>query len=332
MSENFEKYEYKPEVFLESIDRARVTLGIKKNELSTSLGFKPGYFSTSLSEKANMRLVNAFRFSSAVGITLNEAIRGKTDTRFQKFLNERGVRYDDLPSDCILRTYTYKAIIPSFYDAIAFSGNEDLIDLIWKCMTMDSQRLFQFFYLTIENGSPKKAFAGLEGFDRDFNALYKSQEYPNIVGLFGEHGLNHEMYRRFLQKKKPEFAKIAGLSLSQLYKYLHAFNNTEKTITEPQLGRVVDICNRLDADIDLMISPCYSIERFSNINLDVYDNQGSIRRLEVWHEHFFATFRNAFSALKLLQVIENYYWYICVYDRDEEQAKSMVELARRLSA
>ncbi len=327
----FEKYEYEPRLFLESIDNARETLGIKKNELSTSLGFKPGYFSTSLSEKANMRLVNAFRFSSAVGITLDEAIRGKTDTRFQRFLKERGILYDDLPSDCILRKYIYKAIIPSFYDAIAFSGNEKLVDLIWRCLTMDSQRLFQFFYLVIESGSPKKAFAGIEDFDHDFNTLYNSQDHPNVIGLFGEHGLHHEMFRLFLQDNKPEFAEKAGLSLSQLYKYLHAFENTERTVTEPQLGRVVDICNRLDADIDLMLSPCYSIERFSNINLNDYDYEGQARRLDVWHERFFITFRNAFSALKLLQVIENYYWLTCVFDRDEEQAEKMVELARRLS-
>ncbi len=328
-----ELYMYSRETFWTSIDRAREKLGYKKNQFSRMLDASPGYFSTCLNDLTDMKISYAWKYAAAVGLTLDEAVRGDGRNRYMDFLEKRHVSYNELPKDSIMKSYLYKSLLPTIYDAADFCRDPNVLDIVKSCLLMDGQHLFQFFFMLFRSDYVREIKDWMQDYPQDFNNLKNSLMKPDVNDLFWRNGVHHKIGEEGLLgdsnslsngAKMRGFAERLGISLGQLYKYLRIGDNKTGIKTEPRLSRVIEICNALDGNVDAMIEPCYSFATFSNISwmeLQQYDTEFSF-----WERYFLRNFREPFHALPLLFVIINQYGCLA-----ESERKTMTEMALRMA-
>ncbi len=312
-----EPYEYSRQTYWESIDRARERLGLKKNQFSRMLGATPGYFSTCLNDLTDMKISYAWKYAAAVGLTLDEAIRGDGRNSYIDFLASKHISYERLPEDSMLRSYLYKSLIPTLFQAVDLCRDRNIVDIVKGCLMMDDKHLFQFFYKIFRSDYADNRESWAQDYPQDYNGLRESLMKPAVNELFwlngvhhkiGEEGLLGELEQQSKGARMKAFAQKLGISLGQLYKYQRIGENSAGTTTEPRLSRVVEICNALGANVDEMIEPCHSIKTYANADLHVYQEYDT--DFTVWKKRFFRIFQNNFHALPLIAMIINQYGYI----------------------
>ena len=330
-----ELYTYSRETFWTSIDQARKRLGYKKNQFSGMLNASPGYFSTCLNDLTDMKISYAWKYAAAVGLTLDEAVRGDGRNRYLDFLEKRHIPYDKLPEDSIMKSYLYKSLIPTIFDAADFCKDRKVLDVVKSCLLMDGQHLFQFFYKVFHSDHINEKKDWMTNYPQDYNELRNSMMMPDVNDLFWTHGVHHKIGEEGLLgdlnglshgAKMRGFAERLGISLGQLYKYLRIGEHKAGTTTEPRLSRVIEICNALNVNVDTMIEPCHSFVTFSNIGWiepQLYDTDFTF-----WEKHFLRNFRGPFHALPLLFVIINEYGNLAEFEQNAktEMALKMANL------
>ncbi len=333
---DFKEYRYEPERFWNTLDETRERLGIRKYDLSRILGKKESYYASSLTHGSDMKLSTAYKLSSAVGLTLDEAFRGETKGVFVRFLEEQSIDLGKLPEDSLLRTYPHKALIPTFFRACSVCRDSNVVDIVSYCLKTDVQHLFMYFFKTSYGYAESRVYDWMGPDPRDFNDLrYDYESMPNILQQFWQGGVKRSfgMAVGFDKALKPrgkeiqEFSERLGLPAAQMYKYLQGMDdNTTKVVAEPKLSRIADICNALSMNIDDMVEPIYSIDRWVGGYESSYRDHDN--EFDLWHDRFFINFRNIFRALPLLQaVIDNYRLMRYPVNKNEKR-DHMADMAR----
>lgn len=292
--QQFIKYHYDNEIVWKNLEEARLSIGISKTDVATSLRINPKQYAVSSNAKPTMKLNNAFLFSVAVGLTLDEAVRGVEESCFLRYLKHHKIDFASLPTDSIIRIYPYKALISTFDSFVALCPDKRLREVIQNCIKMSKADLMQFFYRTV----------GVRG---DFNLLYDSMSVADPIDLFCQNGLSREL-RRFSSKQ--EFAEHIGLTLGQLSRYLNYAENKEKDTSDkrietvPLLDKVLDICNCIKVNLDQMLKPLYVYDDFIDLRLkDAVDDSDKMYYFRVSFDYFSSVFR----ALPVLNPIVNRY-------------------------
>ncbi len=308
--QQFVPYQYDKETLWDSLESARFVLGFSKADVAASLNMNSKQYAVATNAKPNMKLSNAFFFAAAVGLTIDEAVRGVRESCFSKFLKRSGIDFATLPADSIVRRYPYKALIATFDSFIAVCPDDRLRDVICNCMTMGKADFMQFFYRTA-------------GAEEDFNSLYESMAVADPVDLFGQNGLSREMHR---YRSKQEFAARIGLTLGQLSRYLNYSENKglqpveKKIATVPLLDKVLNICNSLHVSIDEMMKPLFVYDDFIDLRLELaVDDSDKMFYFRKSFDHF----SNIFQALPVLFPIVNRF---CASSGDNR--KRILELSK----
>lgn len=288
--QQFVPYQYDKETLWDSLESARFVLGFSKADVAASLNMNSKQYAVATNAKPNMKLSNAFFFAAAVGLTIDEAVRGVRESCFSKFLKRSGIDFATRPADSIVRRYPYKALIATFDSFIAVCPDDRLRDVICNCMEMGKADLMQFFYRVV-------------GAEEDFNRLAESAAVADPVDLFGQNGLAREM-RRYGSKQ--EFAAHIGLTLGQLARYLNYTGNKglqpadQKIATVPLLDKVLNICNILHVGIDEMMKPLFIFDDFIDSRLETaVDDSDKMYYFRLSFDHF----SNIFQALPVLYPI-----------------------------
>lgn len=286
----FAPYQYNKETFWDSLETARSALGISKADVAGSLHINPKQYAVAANSKPNMKLTNAFLYAAAVGLSLDEAVRGAAESRFLRVLQQNDINLTSLPSDSIVRSFPYKGLIPTFVDFVALSPDKRLQTTIISAITMSKADLMQFFYR-------------VAGTEADFNRLFSSMSVADPMDLFVQNGLAREM-RRYGSKQ--EFAVRIGLTLGQLLRYLNHTENKnlqsadQKIATVPLLDKVLNICNSLQVSIDGMMKPLFIFDDFVDIRLEsAVDDSDKM----YYFRRSFDYFSNIFQALPVLYPI-----------------------------
>ena len=309
--QQFIPYRYDKEALWDNLERSRSALGLSKTDVASSLQINPKQYAVAANNRPNMRLSNAFYYAVAVGLTLDEAVRGIEESRFFSFLRQYNLVFSALPADSLLRSYPYKGLIPTFISFLSQAPDNLLCAMIVNAVIMAKSDLMQFFYRVV-------------GVNTDFNSMFESRAVADPVDLFGENGLRREL-RRFASKQ--EFASYIGLTLGQLSRYINHIDNkglqpAEKKIeTVPLLDKVLDICNSLKVDIDHMLKPLFIFDDFIDLRLESAANDSDkmfFFRLSFDH------FTNIFQALPVLYPIVNRY---C--GASDEKRNHILELSRQ---
>lgn len=292
--QQFIKYHYDNEIVWKNLEEARLSIGISKTDVATSLRINPKQYAVSSNAKPTMKLNNAFLFSVAVGLTLDEAVRGVEESSFLRYLKHHKIDFASLPTDSIIRRYPYKTMIVTFDSFVAFCPDNRLREVVQNCVKKSKSDLMQFFYRTV-------------GVGEDFNLLYDSMSVADPVDLFCQNGLSREL-RRFSSKQ--EFAEHIGLTLGQLSRYLNYAENKEKDTSDkrietvPLLDKVLDICNCIGVNLDQMLKPLYVYDDFIDLRLkDAVDDSDKMYYFRVSFDYFSSVFR----ALPVLNPIVNRY-------------------------
>lgn len=292
--QQFIKYHYDNEIVWKNLEEARLSIGISKTDVATSLRINPKQYAVSSNAKPTMKLNNAFLFSVAVGLTLDEAVRGVEESCFLRYLKHHKIDFASLPTDSIIRMYPYKALIATFDSFVALCPDKRLREVIQNCIKMSKADLMQFFYRAV-------------GVREDFNLLYDSMSVADPIDLFCQNGLSREL-RRFSSKQ--EFAEHIGLTLGQLSRYLNYAENKEKDTSDkrietvPLLDKVLDICNCIEVNLDQMLKPLYVYDDFIDLRLkDAVDDSDKMYYFRVSFDYFSSVFR----ALPVLNPIVNRY-------------------------
>lgn len=290
----FVQYVYDKLFLWDNLERSRSALGISKTDVAASLQINPKQYAVSSKNRPNMKLSTAFFYAVAVGLTLDEAVRGIEESRFLSFLHQNDLDFTSLPEDSILRSYPYKGLIPTFIGFLAQAPDKLLYATAINVVTMAKSDLMQFFYRVV-------------GVQTDFNSLFESRAVADPVDLFGENGLHREL-RRFASKQ--EFASYIGLTLGQLSRYLNYMDNkdlqpAEKKIeTIPLLDKVLGICNILEVGIDQMMKPLFIFDDFIDLRLESATNDSDKM---FYFRLSFDHFSRIFQALPVLCPIVNRY-------------------------
>ena len=290
----FVPYHYSKGFLWDNLESARSALGLSKADVAASLGINSKQYAVATNARPNMKLSNAFYYAVAVGLTLDEAIRGVEESCFLRYLKHHKIDFASLPVDSIIRMYPYKALIATFDSFISVCPDYRLRTVICNCMAMDKANLMQFFY-------------GPTGVEEDFNLLFNSMSVADPVDLFCQNGLTREL-RRFGTKQN--FAERIGLTLGQLSRYLNYTENREKNTsykrieTVPLLDKVLDICNCIEVNLDQMLKPLFVIDDFIDLRLkDAVDDSDKMYYFRVSFDYFSSVFR----ALPVLNPIVNRY-------------------------
>ena len=290
--QQFEAYNYSKETFWENIDSARISLGLSKADVSLLLRQNSKQFAVALKAKPTMKLTNAFDYSVAVGLSLDEAVRGSKESRFLKLLHQHSISYTSLPVDSIFRSYPYKALLATFDEFVALCPDSRLEAIITNCFTMAQSELMQFFYQIV-------------GVDSDFLTLFSSTAVADPVDLFGANGLHRELG---FYASKHAFAEHIGLTLGQLSRYLNYTENKTRSSngkrieTVPLLDKVLDICNRLGVGVDELLKPLFVFDDFIDPRLGTaVEESEKMYYFRLSFEHF----TNVFQALPVLYPVVN---------------------------
>lgn len=290
--QQFIPYKYDKEALWDTLERSRSALGLSKADVAASLRINSKQYAVASKSRPNMKLSNAFFYAVAVGLTLDEAVRGIEESRFLSFLHQNDLDFTSLPEDSILRSYPYKGLIPTFIGFLAQAPDKLLYATAINVVTMAKSDLMQFFYRVV-------------GVQTDFNSLFESRAVADPVDLFGENGLHREL-RRFASKQ--EFASYIGLTLGQLSRYLNYMDNkdlqpAEKKIeTIPLLDKVLGICNILEVGIDQMMKPLFIFDDFIDLRLESATNDSDKM---FYFRLSFDHFTNVFQALPVLYPVVN---------------------------
>lgn len=289
----FVPYHYSKGFLWDNLESARSALSLSKADVAASLGINSKQYAVATNARPNMKLSNAFYYAVAVGLTLDEAIRGAQESCFSRFLKQHIIDFKSQPSDSIIRKYPYKTLIATYGNFVALCPDKRLREVIQNCIKMSKADLMQFFYRT--------------GAGEDFNLLYDSMSVADPVDLFCQNGLAREC-RRYSSKQK--FATRIGLTLGQLSRYLNytgnkILNPTDKRIaTVPLLDKVLNICNSLNVGIDEMMKPLFMFDDFIDLRLkDAVDDSDKMYYFRVSFDYFSSVFR----ALPVLNPIVNRY-------------------------
>ncbi len=334
----FKGYEYNPELLWNTLDAARIQLGIRKNELSNTIGRMESFYAAYMFKKPDMKLTTAFKLASAVGLTLDEALRGESNGVFFKYLDAKGLEINDLPKDSILRSFPFKSLIPTFHSASELCFDHNIGELVSHCLTADIHHLSMLFLMSSPNNEISRVYDWMGYEPKDFDELrYDYDTLPNILQQFWSGGVHYQFGRtigfdkltKATGKEMREFAEKLGISVTQLYRYLHGMeDDTTKIVAEPKLSRIVEICNVLGVNFDDMVEPIYSFNRWTGGYIDAFrdpDNEFSL-----WHSRFYVAFRNTFKALPILQAIIDNYRLMEYLPNKEEKRDQMLEMARRI--
>lgn len=326
---NCPPYEYTNETVWKSIDYSRQYLGYTKKELAEEIGISPTFFSDCMRNKPDMRLSVAVAFTSAVGLSLDDAVRGDGENTYLRFLRNHGMDYYSLPKDSLLRSLSRKALIPTFYAAIDFCRDTRIKTIIYACLRMPSRSLY-FYFRTVMGSDyyPGPNLDWMDGIPMDFDSLCKYVCQPKVSPLFWN-GVRHEFE---IQDIFPEqsfeaqiFADKLGLSVGQITKYLrNSRGETEKSNSEPRLKRATEICNNLGRDLDFLLEPVYSLQKWFFVDVD--SRQGEFwTPFEKWYNQFYIGFRNAFRTFLILQVFVERFHCVSEIEKDRmtNQAKSI---------
>lgn len=301
--QQFIPYRYDKEALWDNLERSRSALGLSKTDVASSLQINPKQYAVAANNRPNMKLSTAFFYAVSVGLTLDEASRGIEESRFLHLLHQNDLDFISLPEDCLLRSYPYKGLIPTFVGFLSQAPDYFLCATIINALVMARADLMQFFYRVV-------------GADADFNSLFESRAVADPVDLFGENGLHREL-RRFASKQ--EFASHIGLTLGQLSRYLNYMDNkglqpAEKRIeTVPLLDKVLDICNSLKVGIDHMLKPLFIFDDFIDLRLESATNDSDKM---FYFRLSFDHFSRIFQALPVLFPIVNRY---CATTEDNRQ-------------
>lgn len=307
----FVPYHYSKQLLWDNLESARSALGQSKADVAASLGINSKQYAVAANARPNMKLNNAFLFSVAVGLTLDEAIRGSQESCFSRFLKQHIIDFKSQPSDSIIRKYPYKTLIATYDNFVALCPDKRLREVIQNCIKMSKADLMQFFYRTAGTG-------------RNFNLLYDSMSVADPVDLFCQNGLSREL-RRFSSKQ--EFAEHIGLTLGQLSRYLHYAENKDKEApdkrieTVPLLNKVLDICNCIGVNLDQMLKPLYVYDDFIDLRLkDAVNDSDKMYYFRVSYDHF----SNILQALPVLYPIVN-----CFCAASDDNRKYIYELSQK---
>lgn len=289
----FVPYHYSKQLLWDNLESARSALGQSKADVAASLGINSKQYAVATNARPNMKLSNAFYYAVAVGLTLDEAVRGAQESCFSRFLKQHIIDFKSQPSDSIIRKYPYKTLIATYGNFVALCPDKRLREVIQNCIKMSKADLMQFFYRT--------------GAGEDFNLLYDSMSVADPIDLFCQNGLSREL-RRFSSKQ--EFAEHIGLTLGQLSRYLNYAENKEKDTSDkrietvPLLDKVLDICNCIEVNLDQMLKPLFVYDDFIDLRLkDAVDDSDKMYYFRVSFDYFSSVFR----ALPVLNPIVNRY-------------------------
>lgn len=257
--QQFVPYQYDKNIIWDSIETARFSLGLSKVDVATALQINSKQYAVTSNSRPNMQLSNAFLYTVAVGLSLDEAIRGTEESCFIRFLYQNGLSFDQLPADSLIRHTPYKGLIPTFIDFVSLSPDNRLSATIINAVAMPKADMMQFFYRVV----------GTEV--EDFNDLFESMSVADPVDLFGENGLHRELMK---YSSKQEFASHIGLTLGQLSRYLNYTENKrlqhsgKKIATVPLLDKTISICNVLHVGINEMMKPLFLFDDFIDSRLE----------------------------------------------------------------
>lgn len=335
--ESCQPYTFDKDTVWKSIDESREHLRYTKKDLAEKLQVSPSFFSDCMRTKPNMRLSVAMNFTAVTGLSLDDAVRGDGENRYFRFLETHGIRYDWIPEDCLMRTLAQKALIPTFYSAIDYCRDKRIKAVIHACLLMDSRSLYHYFRTVMgPEYYPGPYLDWMEGIPMDFDSLCKHVLSPNIVPQFWEGGVRHEFGVQIgfphLDFDKPQvgiddesryFAYRLGLSVGQMTKYLrNSRGEQEKANSEPRLGRAAEICNALGKDLDYMVEPVYSLQKWHYADVDANKNE-LWTPFEKWYMNFYTNFRNIFRAFPILQVFVERFNAVSEFEKEQmaEQAK-----------
>ena len=326
------------ETVWKNIDQARERFHYTKKELALRLGLTASTYSDCLKKPIDMRLSYAMEILAGVGLSFNDALweqefpEDKASNRFFSFLENIGLDYDskDLPKDCLLREYDLKALLPTFYAAVDFCRDKRIVTIIQRCLVMSDRDLYHFFCTVMGSNSIEpmakwmqevplkyddlRAYDQLQ--DQGERRKWHHVHAPNVVERFWEGGICHAMKDNlgspFVCKSgRPniEAADIAdyletqdySLSVGQVTKYLrNSRGESEKANSEPRLSRAVMISSKFDSDLDSMVEPLYSFEKWkTDIDTPAPFETDAFTR---WYNRFYSRFRETFKSFVLLQV------------------------------
>lgn len=351
-------YSYNKATVWKNIERAREQLRYSKKELAEKLGMTASTYSDCVAKPIDMRLSYAMEILAGVGLTLDEALRDNSEIRYFSFLSEADIDYNspNLPKDCLLRDYDLKALLPTFYDAINFCRDKRIVTIIQSCLVMRDRNLYRFFCTTmggrdyaapwakwmqeLETDGVPLTYENLRSFDamREQSHRWHHVCAPNIVTQFWENGIHNEFGKQVgfsrleqnQQEKKNDydlkiFAERLGVSVGQLTKYIRkSRGEQEKANSEPRLSRAVHIANALGKNLDYLVEPIYSLEKWTTCDIDAPAQFQDV--FTRWYNRFYGNFRNIFQSFVLLQVFVERFRV-----SNENERNEMESLAKSLS-
>lgn len=335
-------YSYSKDTVWKSIEESREWIRYTKKDLAEKLDISPSFFSDCMKAKPDMRLSVALQFTSVVGLSLDDAVRGDGKNTYLQFLKDHGMDYYgyNLPEDSLARTLAQKALIPTFYAAVDFCRDTRIKTIIHACLRMSSRSLY-FYFRTVMGSDyyPGPLPEDMEGIPMDFDSLCKHARYPKIVPQFWQGGVRHEFAVQVGLPHLPEpeddeekdreahaFADRLGLSIGQMTKYLrNSRGEQEKANSEPRLKRATEICNALGKDLDYMVEPIYSLQKWTNANVDPIPDE-MWTPFQKWYRNFYTNFRTIFRAFPILQVFIERFATV-----SEPEQKRMTEQAIAIS-